>query len=154
LLAFTAYDWLKAVHVFIAVLWVGGGIMINILSFFALRSALPGRRAEFAKEVEWVGTRIFTPASLILLGLGFWMVYDLNWGYPLWIVIGLVGFGISFVIGAGFLGPQAGRIAKAIEQHGPDSSEAEKLIRRVLSVARIDLLILTVVIFDMAMKPT
>ncbi|CAN5341612.1 hypothetical protein BH18ACT12_BH18ACT12_23410 [soil metagenome] len=53
--------------------------MINVLSFFALRSKLPGRRAEFAREVEWVGTRIFTPASRILLGLGFWLIYDLDW---------------------------------------------------------------------------
>jgi uncharacterized membrane protein len=153
-LAFALYDWLKAFHVLIAIIWIGGGIMINVLSFFALRSKLPGRRAEFAREVEWVGTRIFTPASLILLGLGFWLLYELDWGYPLWIVIGLIGFGLSFVIGAGFLGPQAGRIAKAIETHGADSSEAEALIRRVLMVARVDLLILVVVTFDMVLKPT
>ena len=34
------------------------------------------------------------------------------------------------------------------------SKEAEALIRRVLSVARVDLLILTIVIFDMVMKPS
>lgn len=154
MVAFALYDWLKAFHILIAIVWIGGGIMLNVLSFFALRSRLPGRRAEFAREVAWVGTRIFTPASLILLGLGFWLIYDLNWGYPLWIVIGLIGFGLSFVIGAGFLGPQAGKIAAAIEEHGPDSPQAEALIRRVLMVARVDLLILVIVTFDMVLKPT
>ena len=38
--------------------------------------------------------------------------------------------------------------------HGPDSPQAEALIRRVLTVARIDLLILVFVIFDMVLKPT
>ncbi|CAN5341830.1 hypothetical protein BH18ACT12_BH18ACT12_23420 [soil metagenome] len=57
-------------------------------------------------------------------------------------MIGLIGFGLSFVIGAGFLGPQAGKIAKAIKEHRPDSPEAEALIRRVLMVARVDLLTL------------
>jgi uncharacterized membrane protein len=154
MLAFALYDWLKALHVLAAVIWIGGGIMINILSFFALRSQLPGRRAEFAREVEWVGMRVFTPLSLVLLGLGFWLIYELDWGYPLWIVVGLVGFGLSFVIGAGFLGPQAGRIAKAVDTHGADSPQAEALIRRVLMVARIDLVILVFVIFDMVLKPT
>jgi uncharacterized membrane protein len=153
-LAFTSYDWVKAFHVVLAVVWVGGAVMLNVLSFFALRSRLPGRKAEFAREAEWVGTRIFTPTSLIVLGLGFWMVYDLDWGYPLWIVLSLVAFGLSFVIGAGFLGPQSGKIAKAIEAHGADSPEAEALIRRVLMVARIDLVILVFVVFDMVLKPT
>jgi hypothetical protein len=58
------------------------------------------------------------------------------------------------VIGAGFLGPQAGKIANAVEAHGPDSPQAEALIRRVLMVARIDLVILVFAIFDMVLKPT
>jgi hypothetical protein len=76
--AFTGYDWLKTFHVFLAVVWVGGAVILNLLAVFALRSPLPGRKAEFAREAAWVGTRVFTPASLVLLGLGFWMVYDLD----------------------------------------------------------------------------
>jgi uncharacterized membrane protein len=152
--AFTGYDWLKAFHVFFAVIWVGGTAMINIFALFAVRSRLPGRGAEFAREAEWVGTRILTPVSLAVVGLGFWLIYELDWGYPLWIVIGLIGFGLSFLLGVGFLGPQSGKIAKAIDEFGPDSPQAQALIRRVLVVARIDLLILAVVIFDMVLKPT
>jgi len=154
MLALTTYDWIKAVHIFLAVVWVGGAVMLNLLALFALRSPLPGRKAEFAREAAWVGTRVFTPASLVLLALGFWMIYDLDWGYPLWIVFGLVGYGLSFLIGVAFLGPQSAKTAKVIEEFGPDSAEATAQIRRVVAVARVDLLILVLVVFDMVLKPT
>ena len=152
--AFTGYDWLKAFHVFLAVVWVGGAVLLNILALFALRSPLPGRKAEFAREAAWVGTRIFTPASLALVALGFWMIYDLDWGYPLWIVLGLVAFGLSFLLGVAFLGPRSAKTAKVVERFGPDSPEAAGQIRRVVAVARIDLAILVLVLFDMVLKPT
>jgi uncharacterized membrane protein len=152
--AIALYDWLKALHVFLAVVWVGGAFMLNILAVFALRSTLPGRRAEFAREADWFGKFFFPPIAIAVLGLGFWLIYELDWGYPLWIVLGLVGFGLSFVLGAGVIGPQSGKIAPAIEQYGPDSPEAATLIRRVVNLARLDLVILTAVIFVMVLKPT
>jgi uncharacterized membrane protein len=154
MLAFTLYDWLKAFHVFLAVVWVGGAVMLNLLAIFALRSPLPGRKAEFAREAQWAGKFLFTPVALVVLGLGFWMIYELDWGYPLWIVIGLIGFGLSFVLGVGVVEPLTRKILKAIDQYGPDSPQADALSRRVLALARIDLVILTVVIFDMVLKPT
>jgi uncharacterized membrane protein len=152
--AFTGYDWIKAFHIFLAVVWVGGAVLLNLLAVFALRSLLPGRKAEFAREAAWAGTRIFTPASFALLALGFWMIYDLDWGYPLWIVLGLAAFALSFLIGVAFLGPQSAKTARVIEQYGPDSPEATAQIRRVVTVARVDLVILVFAVFDMVLKPT
>jgi hypothetical protein len=134
--------------------WVGGALMLNLVAIFALRSPLPGRKAEFAREAEWFGKFFFTPIALLVLGLGFWLIYELDWGYPPWIVSGLIGFGLSFVLGAGVIAPQTGKIVKAIDQNGPDSPQAEALIRRVVALARVDIVILTVVIFDMVLKPT
>jgi uncharacterized membrane protein len=151
--AVTAYEWAKAFHVFAAVIWVGGALVLQVLALFALRSKLPGRKAEFAREAEFVGTRIFLPTTLVLIGLGFYLVEKGNWGYHLWVILALVGFGFSFLAGLLFIGPEAGRIAKTIDAQGPDAPEVASRIRRILVVSRIEAAILVFLVFDMVIKP-
>jgi uncharacterized membrane protein len=153
MLAVTTYEWVKAFHVLAAVVWVGGAAMVQVLALFALRSKLPGRKAEFAREAEWVGMKIFLPSTLLLVALGFYLVHDGHWGYHLWVILALVGFGLSFVTGLFFLGPESGRIAKAIEAEGPDSEAVALRIKRILVVSRIEVAILVLLIFDMVIKP-
>ena len=152
-LAVTTYEWAKAFHVFAAVIWVGGAAVLQILALFALRSKLPGRKAEFAREAEWVGMRVFLPSTLVLIALGFYLVHEGQWGYHLWVILALVGFGFSFVTGLFFIGPESGRIAKAIEAEGPDSEAVATRIGRILVVSRIELAILILLVFDMVIKP-
>jgi uncharacterized membrane protein len=152
-LAVTTYEWAKAVHVLAAVIWVGGAAVVQVLALFALRSTLPGRKAEFAREAEWVGMKIFLPSTLVLIALGFYLVHEGHWGYHLWVILALVGFGLSFVTGLFFLGPESGRIAKAIDAQGPDSNEVAMRIKRILMVSRIEVAILIFLVFDMVIKP-
>lgn len=152
MLAVTFYDILKFGHVAFAIAWLGGGLMISILAELALRSELPGRQAEFAREVALVGQRFFTPVSLVVLGLGFWLVSRGGWGYHAWIVGSLAGYGVSFAIGAGFLGPQSAKLAKLIDANGPDSPLVRARIRTIVNVARVDLVILFTVVFLMVSK--
>jgi uncharacterized membrane protein len=152
-LAVTTYEWAKALHVLAAVVWVGGAAVVQVLALFALRSKLPGRKAEFAREAEWVGMKIFLPSTLLLIALGFYLVHEGHWGYHLWVILALVGFGLSFVTGLFFLGPESGRIAKAIDAQGPDSSEVTMRIKRILLVSRIEVAILIFLVFDMVLKP-
>jgi hypothetical protein len=67
--------------------------------------------------------------------------------------VGLAMILVSVAIGAGFLGPEAGRIARAIEQGGVDSPEAKQRINRLFLVSRFELVLLLLVIFDMVVKP-
>jgi hypothetical protein len=85
------------------------------MAFLALRSPLPGRKAEFAGEIELIGMRVFLPASLVLVVLGFYLVSKGDWGYPLWVIFGLAGFGFSFVTGLAYLTPQSKRIKQLLE---------------------------------------
>ncbi len=45
------------------------------------------RLAAIMADVEWIGLRIFTPSTLVLLGSGIWMVVQSNaWSFTqLWI---------------------------------------------------------------------
>jgi uncharacterized membrane protein len=106
--------------------------------------------------VQWVGNRVLTVSALGAFLTGLALVWNSDfWGFgDDWIVIGLVLFGVTFLSGALFFGPEAGRIAKAVEAQGPSSPEALARIRRILVLSRIDLVILFLIVFDMAVKPS
>ena len=151
----TWYSFFKFVHVLAVVIWVGGATFVQALSLRVLASTDPRRKAEFAGDAEVVGMRLFVPASLVVLLAGIAMMVNahFDWG-QLWIVFALVVYGFSFATGAGFLGPESGRIKQAIETHGADAPIVTERIRRILVVSRIELVLLFGIVFAMVVKPT
>jgi uncharacterized membrane protein len=151
----TWYTFFKSVHVTAAAIWVGGAAMLQALAFRIVRTGDARRQADFAKDSEVVGMRVFIPATWILLLAGIGMMVNLHWPWGQnWIVFGLIAFAASFVVGAGFLGPEGGRIAALIEREGAASPAAQARIRRILVVSRCELVVLTAVIVNMVVKPT
>jgi uncharacterized membrane protein len=148
------YAFFKWVHVSGAVLWVGGGLTLTILALRAERSSDPSEMATIARQAAFVGERVFAPIGLLVLAMGIAMVVnlDLDWGTS-WIVLGLVGYVITFLTGLLFLGPQAKRIGQLIETAGAEATETQAAIRRILLVARIDEGVLLVVVAAMVLKP-
>jgi uncharacterized membrane protein len=150
----TWYTFFKSVHVITAAIWVGGAAMIQAYSFRILGTGDGKRQADFAKDTEVVGMRVFMPASLILFLAAIGMMVNLDWSWSQnWIVLGVIAFGLSFVLGAGFLGPEGGRIAELIEKEGPDSPAVQARIRRILTISRGELVVLLTVIVNMVVKP-
>ena len=151
----TWYTFFKFVHVAAATVWVGGALMIQAFAFRIVRTRDSKRQADFSKDSELVGMRVFIPATWILLIAGIAMMInaDLPWDQN-WIVFGLIAFALSFIVGAGFLGPEGGRIAALIEKEGYDSPAALARIRRILLISRCELVILMTVIWSMVVKPT
>jgi uncharacterized membrane protein len=151
----TRYEIYLTFHVLMAIVWLGGGLALSVLGWRIVLTKDGRAMAAFAKSVEWVGNRIFVPASLVLLVLGFLMIHDGGWSYSsLWIVIALCGFAVTFLTGLLFLGPQGGKIGKLIEAEGVESPAVQAQIRRVLFVSRLDLITLYAIAGNMLVKPT
>src|SRR5215467_13127531 len=148
------YAFFKWVHVTGAVLWVGGGLTLTILALRAERSSDPMEMATIARQAAFVGERVFAPIGLLVLAMGIAMVVNLNldWGTS-WIVIGLVGYAITFLTGLLFLGPQAKRIGQLIETAGAEAAETQAAIRRILLIARVDEGVLLLIVAAMVLKP-
>jgi uncharacterized membrane protein len=150
----TLYEWLVLVHVVMAVVWVGGGATLNILAIRTRRAKDPDRLVALARDVEWVGTRVFIPASIVLLIAGIWAASEGNWDFAdAWISIGFAGYAFSFLTGMFFFGPESGRIAKLIEAEGASSPTVQARLGRLLTFTRVELVILLVVIWAMVAKP-
>jgi uncharacterized membrane protein len=148
------YDFLLFLHVLTAVVWVGGGLALNFLGTRLVAAGTSAEIAGFARQVEWIGTRVFMPSSLVLLLAGIFMTID-AWSFDeLWIAIGIGGFLYSFINGAFLVGPLSGRTGKLISEKGADDPEISANIQRIFFLGRIELAVLVIVVWAMTMKPT
>jgi ABC-type uncharacterized transport system YnjBCD permease subunit len=94
------------------------------------------------------------PAAIVLLVFGMLAAHRGGWGFdPPWIGIGFAVWGLSFLLGMLFLGPEAGRISRLTAEHGAGAPEVQARIRRIFAVSRVELLLLLFVVFAMAVKP-
>lgn len=149
----TLYEWLLFFHILAAAIWVGGATALQAL-YFRIRRAEPQRMVDFMGDVEVVGTRLFVPASALLVLLGFGLAAEGDWKIgEFWLSFAIAVFVLSFISGSAFLGPESGRISRLAAERPPDDPEIRSRIGRVLLVSRIELVLLILVILDMVVKP-
>jgi uncharacterized membrane protein len=149
----SGYDFLKFLHIFAVIVWLGGGMMLQVLLARA-RQAGPEAVAMFNQSAEWTSQHIFMPASFAVLGLGIWLVVDSAWNFSeAWIGLGIFGFALSALNGMINLGPTARKMKALIAESGPEDPGVRKLARRMQAAGRVDLVILTAVVLDMVVKP-
>jgi len=148
------YEFLLFVHVLMAVIWVGGDIAIQVLAVRATRAKDPVRTASLTADIEWMGLRVFMPASILLIIFGIWAASEGNWDFgQAWISIGFAAFLFSFFLGMAFLGPESGRIKRLVKDRSFEDPEVLRRIGRILVFSRIELLVLIVAIWAMVAKP-
>jgi uncharacterized membrane protein len=147
------YQTWKALHVLMAIVWIGGALMIQLFAFRILKENDPRRIAEFSKDVEFIGMRTFVPSSLVLVVLGFVLMREAHWAWTFWVVFALVAWALSFVSGAAFLGPESGRISKLIAERGGVDAEIQRRIERILFHSRVEFVLIALVAMDMVLKP-
>src|SRR6476620_11256028 len=145
------YKWLLAFHILLAVVWVGSNTAIQI---FVIRATRAGsdRLVYLASEIEWYGTRVLLPTSLTLVVLGFILLHESSGAYDLgqgWVTFGFIVWLLSSIVGAGFLGPESGRLGRMVEERGPDDPEYQRRLSRIFLISRIELLLLILVVLDM-----
>lgn len=144
---------LTFLHVLSAVVWVGGGVMLQVLLARA-KKAGPESVAEFNQGAEWTSRRVFMPASFATLAFGIATVIVGPWSFSdTWITLGFVGFAISALNGMAILGPTSKKMKAVIAERGPNDPVGAHMARRMDLAGRIDLVVLIAVVFDMVIKP-
>ena len=148
----TWYSFLLFVHVAMAVIWVGGGLMMQFFGIRAAMSGDPSRFATLGADIKWIADRVFIPASLLGFVSGILLVVESDfYGFgDDWIVIGLALYATTFLAGILVLGPEAARVGKLTAAGSP---EAGPRMLRLLLLSRLDLVVLFAMIYDMTVKP-
>jgi uncharacterized membrane protein len=147
------YALLLFVHISMAIVWIGGAVMMQLFGLRATMSGDPARVATLGQDIEWIANRTFIPASLIAFVTGVLLVVNSDfYGFgDDWIVIALVLYATTFVAGLLFLGPESGRVGKLQAAGAP---EAGVRTLRLIMLSRLDLVLLFLIVYDMAVKPS
>jgi uncharacterized membrane protein len=149
----STYEFLLFGHLLFVIAWVGTDIGVQVLSLRA-RRASGQRQIDFMADTEWLGTRLLIPSALLVVIFGALLVGEVGYDFgDTWIVLGLAGFAFSFIAGAGFLGPETGRLAGLAAERGADDPDVRRRIDRIFLVSRIELVILIGIVLDMVVKP-
>jgi uncharacterized membrane protein len=149
------YEFLLFVHIAAAVAWVGAGFLLLVLGLRADRTDDEPGLKRIVDDNAWLATHLFIPASLTVFAAGVLLTIDGPWEFDqLWIVLGLLGYLATFVTGIAVFKPRGDRIAAMIERDGGMTARSLAETRQLLALARIDYIVLLMVIADMAIKPT
>jgi uncharacterized membrane protein len=149
------YNVYLALHVVSSVIWVGGDLTLTTLGVRFERVSDGPTLAALGKMGAWIGTRVYTPASVAAIAFGIALMAEgnLDWS-QFWVIWGLVGWTIAFTVGVSFVGPELGRIDQAAQKHGPESDEVRRRVRRLFAIFRFDTALLTSILIVMVAKPS
>ena len=147
------YEFLLAVHLLAAVIWVGGAVTMHIFGRLATKEG-PERELAFTAASIRIGNFVYAPLSVVLLIAGILLVDEVGYDYgEFWITIGFVGFLTSFLVGVFYYPRAAKQYAALAAGDGAGSAPAQAIYRRTATVNMIELTVLLLVIVDMAVKP-
>jgi hypothetical protein len=152
----TLYEFLLFIHIAATVTWIGAGFGQLVLAARYIGTGDDAATERLLKDQEWLAQRVFIPSSLIVVIMGIALVIESDawtFGY-LWIVLGLVGFATTFCTGLFLIKPVSDRIAAQVERDGGLTPATHVEVRKLLVKARVDYVVLTLVVFDMVIKPT
>jgi uncharacterized membrane protein len=150
------YEFLLFVHVSAVIIWIGAGSLLLLLAVRAERARDDATLTKIIQDVDGLSKVLFIPASLTALLSGILLVIDgdLSWG-NLWVVLGLLGWAATFATGLLVLTPRSQRVTRMLERAGGRTTpEIAAEIRRTLTLARTDYVVLFLVVADMTLKPT
>ena len=153
----TLYELLLFVHVAATIIWIGAGFFSLVLALGYDKDSDEAALLRFSKDQERLAPRLFVPSSLVVVLMGIALVIESEaWSFDqLWIVLGLIGFAATFVTGLFIMKPSSERIGRDMEAAGGRLTDQLRIdLRKLIVKARVDYVVLTLVVFDMVAKPT
>jgi uncharacterized membrane protein len=116
------FQWLLALHVTGAFLFLGGGVMAAALNLAARRAGTPSEVA-LLLGLTRVALVAIALGALLTLALGLWLVHDAGFAYrQAWIVASLVLFAVA--VGAGEAGGRRDRRTRELAERLAAGSDA------------------------------
>ena len=147
------YTILLSVHIICAIIWLGGGFALTVLMTRMRSERDPVVLSGILRNGSVLGQKIFGPASLLLVIVGFGLVADGDWEFKLWLIVAVIAWLGSAVHGAAYMGPQSEKLGELVASGTADAQTIDTRLRTITTHGAIELLVLMLVVVDMVVKP-
>lgn len=145
------YTLLKFAHVVSAIVWLGGGFAMVLLATLFARRPDPTDLLGVIRQIAYLGPRLFMPVSILTLVTGLAATHVGGFGWPAWVVLGLLGIAVTSLLGALKLGPTCEKAILLSETKGIQAAKVE--MQKLLPFARFDYAMQFAIVFLMVTKP-
>lgn len=148
------YKLLLFVHVMAVILWLGAGTVFQFVAERATARRDEDKMRMLVSLGDSFGKAYFGVLTVLVLLSGVFMVIEAGWGFDqVFVIGGLAGIVASGGIGGAVIGPTSERLLERIGGGEPIDAAAVADFTKIRDVGRIDLSIMTIVVFLMTYKP-
>jgi uncharacterized membrane protein len=148
------YRILLFVHVMAVIMWLGAGVVFQVLSERGGEDKDGSKMRRLAELGEEFGPGYFGALTVTVLLSGVALVLEGGWGFDqVFVIGGLAGIVISGGLGGAVIGPTSMRLQAALLTEGSPSDQARADFNKIRTVGRVDLLVMVAVVFLMTVKP-
>lgn len=143
------YEAVQIIHVAAAAAWFGANVTQAVLAP-RFRRESPAALAAWWRGTVTMGTLLYTPAAILLLLTGIWMVLDGPYTFgDTFVEIGIAVVIVGALLGMLVFGPQGRRAAEAVEA---GDQTAGSLQRRLTAFGVLDTLLILLAITVMVLR--
>jgi uncharacterized membrane protein len=146
------YDASKYLHIVFAIGWLGGGLALVMLGARASQAKDGAEYVRVIRDMLYLAERLFVPGALLALVFGALAAWLAGLYWQAWIVIGLLGFAMTFLLGVAVLKPSGDRLVAQADKEGA-SADVVRQCARILRIAKFDYVMLFTIAFNMVFKP-
>lgn len=142
------------VHVLAAIHWLGAGVLFQIMSERVVTLGDPSRMKSFIRTGSLVPSAYFGVLTAIVLASGVWLVLETGFRFEdPFVVGGIAGIIVSGAIGGAVIGKTVEALRVGVESETVDDSALRAGVLRLRNAGRLDVAIMTLVVFLMTAKP-
>ena len=148
------YNTLKFFHIVSVIVWIGGLIMLMVLNRRLAKTAPPEVVRALGQQSGALSMTFFLPAVLltVITGIGLVQIGRLGFSQT-WILWGIIGAVVSFIVGGVLTGGTARMLAMQIARGEVDAAQAAAVQRRIMMFVMLNLLVLLSIVWAMVFKP-
>ena len=149
------YTILKFLHVLSVVIWIGGLTALAIVTWRVARERNRALLVSIVRQTVSYGQGIVAPASVVVLLTGLAMVGIGHVGFAtFWVWFGYGGALVHGLIGGFLIRKRAAEVMALASASGGDDTGLNAAARRLWNTQLMYLVLLSVVIAAMVLKPT
>ena len=147
------YRILLFVHVLAAIGWFGAGILFQLMSERVMKLGDATRMREFIRTGSLVPPAFFGVLTAVVLGSGIWLVLETGYDFKdPFVVVGIAGIVASGAIGGAVIGRTTEALRPVVEAPTLDEGTLRAGVLKLRNAGRLDVLIMTAVVFMMTAK--